>query len=79
MIRSCKVCGEIFNPSSRYQRVCLSCRKPRGYLGSSMKVGDSVVCPECGKVFVIGEYAKKYCSRECYDSHRRRKDGSRTS
>ena len=64
-MRECKRCNKIFDNSGRYQKFCMKCTRPKGFITGG-KYGDKKICPTCGKEFIIEDYNRKYCSNKCY-------------
>lgn len=69
-MRTCKRCGKIFDNKTKYEQYCMSCRKPKGFIGGIR--GEIRLCPTCGKTFSISDYSKKYCSKKCYDERNKK-------
>jgi predicted nucleic acid-binding Zn ribbon protein len=43
----------------------MTTRKKTYTLNKSRKVGESCICPICGKAFIKGHYAQAFCSNDC--------------
>lgn len=68
----CKECGEPFIPIKR-QIFCNSTCKQRYYRRIN-KYGVIVECEVCGETFVPNHLNRKYCSDECAEGMKRKKD-----
>ena len=70
---TCPVCGTTFE-KSKYNRKKLFCSDKcrRKYW---LKNGRTYICTECSKPFNPTHKGQKYCSLDCYFTHRFRKGG----
>ena len=72
-MKNCKRCEKIFSNNGKYEKFCMECRKPKGFIKGGVR-GSKKICPVCKDEFVIKDYHRKYCSDNCFkDSKRKEK------
>jgi len=70
-MKTCKRCGKVFYNNGKYEKICIDCRKPKGF-SKGAKRGDVHKCPVCGEEFTIKDYNRKYCSTDCFKKSKQR-------
>lgn len=82
----CKMCGKEFETTANHADYCLECRyerqkqRSRAYTAKKKSqstfrsVGDTDICPQCGKAFIINSPSQKVCAdcRKAYNNQRNR-------
>jgi len=71
----CDYCGKEFVSKPNFKGVCRFCSEECGIKFQHEKNHEIRICSECGNEFDVYKYSKtKYCSRECVEKARARKN-----